>query len=72
MSCNSFLLEFRLFNFTDDSQGTVEFKGNLLFTHFSEINSPKIGSPTEMGGGLAINLPESLHQNDETLNSGKL
>ena len=67
-----FLLASRLFSFGSEARGTIEFKGNMLFTHFSEINSPTIGSPTEMA---SPGLPEALSQNefpDETLNSGKI
>ena len=64
------LLAPRLFNFTSDGRGKIEFKGNMLFTHFSEINSPTIGTTDTVG----LNIPEPLAQNDlpdEALNSGK-
>ena len=47
----------------------------MLFTHFSEINSPTIGSPTEMPAGLSVNLSETIAHDDfpdEASNSGKL
>lgn len=46
----------------------------MLFTHFSEINSPTIGA-TEIDVGLNVNIPEPLAQNDfpdEATNTGKL
>ena len=65
------LLAFRLFNFTSDTRGKIEFKGNMLFTHFSEINSPTIG--TTEAAGLSVNVPEPLNDfPDETFNSGKI
>lgn len=75
MICSS--LVSRLFKFGNEGRGTIEFKGNMLFTHFSEINSPKIGSPTDMGGQLDIPVvahPDISSHDDfpnESINSGK-
>ena len=63
------LFVFRLFNFTNTDRGTIEFKGNMLFTHFSEINSPKIGN-NEITG-LTGPLSDSAPHNDLPDESGK-
>lgn len=39
---------FRLFKFQNPDRGLIEFKGNLLFTHFSEINAPSGGGDLEI------------------------
>ena len=68
-------MTFRFFDFTNDKRGTIELKGNMLFTHFSEINPPKISFPSGIGGfGLDAPVENLPHTNfsDETLNSAKL
>jgi len=42
----------RLFKFKNSERGLIEFKGNLLFTHFSEINAPSGGG--DLQGDLEI------------------
>ena len=37
------VLIIRLFDFSNKEKGIVNFKGNMLFTHFSEIGSPDRG-----------------------------
>ncbi|XP_065911000.1 ammonium transporter 2-like isoform X2 [Dysidea avara] len=37
-----------LFKFKNPDRGLIEFKGNLLFTHFSEINAPSGGGDLEI------------------------
>jgi len=37
-----------LFKFKNPNRGLIEFKGNLLFTHFSEINAPSGGGDLEI------------------------
>ena len=61
----------RLFSFNNERRGTIEFKGNMLFTHFSEINPPKISSPTGPVT-LEMNRPSIGEFVDETSDSRKL
>ena len=37
---NFIYMNFRLFDFSNQNKGIIDFKGNMLFTHFSEIGAP--------------------------------
>jgi len=38
-----YLIGHRIFDSTNEGKGNVEFQGNILFTHFSEIKAPNMG-----------------------------
>ena len=37
----------RIFCFNDEDRGKIAFEGNLLFTHFGEIGTPKTVAPNK-------------------------
>ena len=39
----------RLFDFSNQNKGIIDFKGNMLFTHFSEIGSPDMAGDLNLG-----------------------
>ena len=41
--------ERRLFDFSNKNKGIINFKGNMLFTHFSEIGAPDMAGDMNVG-----------------------